>query len=664
METTEILTKIDSLLNNKYSDAIYKLSLNNNKYLEISYRDILEFDMELTEEFLDNFEFVSKSFEVQLESITNSKIKPRFKELPQTIHKQIWKIRAKDVDDFITISGYIRRIGDVQHEITAATFECPSCGNTLTILMADGFFKKPKECPCGRKGGFKILSKQLRDIQRVVIEEDPADLSPSQKPKSMLVELTDDLCRAGINKDLQPSRKVKVAGILRDRQIKPTSTECKKFLEANNIEVIEESIKKIVLTQKEKEEFHKVSGSENLLKDLSQSIIPTIRGNDDVKKAVTLQLFGGVHLYMNNKLEERGLIHILLVASPGTGKTKILKRAMQFMPGSQFSSGRGVSGVGLIASVVKDEELGGWVLDAGVVPQTSGSMTVIDELDKISRTDIAYLNNAMVDLEVTIHKASIHSILQTDTIILAAANPKNRVFDKREPVWKQIGLPKDLLDRFDLIFPIHSSREESEQRKVAHLIVNKYETNSELSQPTYPYEFVLKYISYARNNFNPKITKEVEDYLVDKFINIVKPADPEEDSAYFSYRLLTNIIRLTQASARSRLSNETSTEDARIAIDIMLSSLKAQDIITPEGLFDYERAEAIQSKSKRDLKYRLLDIIKVLQKSSLDGLANFDDIRSKAIQEDIEEPKFEEILNRLSQQGDIIETKRMKYKVM
>ena len=665
MDTKDMLSKIDSLLNQKYSEQIYSLNLNKNPYLEISYRDIMDSSLELAEETLDHFEFVCRSFKVALEEITGTKINPRFKDLPKAIHKNIWKIRSKEVNTFITISGFIRRIGDVQHEIVTAKFECPSCGNTLNILMSGGIFKKPKECSCGRKGGFTLLSKTLKDIQRLVIEEDPKDLSPTQKPKSLLIELEEDLCRTGINKDLQPSKKVLISGMLLDRQIKPNSTECRKYLKANNIEVIDESLRKIKITPKEEEEFHKASESETFLLDLSQSIVPTIRGHDEVKKAVTLQLFGGVHLYMDNKLEERGIINILLVSSPGAGKTKVLRSVIKVMPNSQFTSGRGVSGVGLIASVVKDEDLGGWVLDAGVIPQTSGTgIVAIDEMDKISQQDIAYLNNAMVDLEVTIHKASIHSTLQTDTIILAAANPKNRVFDKREPVWKQIGLPKDLLDRFDLVFPIHSSKEESEQRKVAHLIVNKYDSESELTKRKYSSEFITKYISYARNNFNPVIPKEVENYIVDNFISIVKPADPDEDSAYFSYRLLTNIVRLTQAASRSRLSNKADMSDARIAMDILLSSLKAQDIITPAGLFDYERAESITPKKKRDLKYQIIEIIRIIQKASGDGLANFDEIRSRAIQEGIDEPKFEEMIDKLSREGEVIEPKRLKFKII
>jgi replicative DNA helicase Mcm len=231
-------------------------------------------------------------------------------------------------------------------------------------------------------------------------------------------------------------------------------------------------------------------------------------------------------------------------------------------------------------------------------------------------------------------------------------------------VWKQIGLPKDLLDRFDLIFPIHSSKEEKEQRKVAHLIVNKYDTNSELTKRKYSNEFIMKFVSYARNNFNPIIPKDVENYLVDNFINIVKPADPNEDSAYFSYRILTNIVRLTQAAAKMRLSNEANIDDAKIAIDILLKSLKAQDIITPEGLFDYERAESITPKKKRDLKYQLIEIVRVIQKTSEDGLANFDEIRSRAIQEGVDEAKFEEMIDKLSREGEVIEPKRLKFKVM
>jgi DNA replicative helicase MCM subunit Mcm2 (Cdc46/Mcm family) len=142
------------------------------------------------------------------------------------------------------------------------------------------------------------------------------------------------------------------------------------------------------------------------------------------------------------------------IMSHNTAKSQILKRAVSFLNNARFTSGNSSSGVGLVAAVVNNKEIGGWVVEAGALPMANKSLIAIDELDKATKEDIATLNNAIIDLKVSIDKASIHCIIDTDTTVLGAANPKDRVFDKLEPIWKQIDLPKDFLDRFDLIFPI------------------------------------------------------------------------------------------------------------------------------------------------------------------------------------------------------------------
>ena len=975
MESTDILiTNIEEFLLEYYKYPIYNSKSKKNSYLNIDFKDLAQYNPELADLLIDDFEQTEKAFEIVLTNLFESEkvVKPRFKNMTSTIKKDIWRIRSRDVDKLIVIEGYIRRIGDIQHEITLARFECPSCSNSLTILMNDdGLFKSPTKCSCGRKGRFTLLSKETRDIQKLIIEDDPLSVKSPQKPRSILVNLTDDLCRSGIDKFLQPSKKVRVLGLLKDRQVKPDVTLCQKYIIANSIEVLDESIKKMVFSPKEIEQFKLIAKKRGLYEDLAQSIIPNIEGHMTVKIAILLQLMGGVSLFVEGHLEERGLIHILLVGSPGVGKSVILKRAIQFLPNSRFTGGRGISGVGLIGAVIKDEDLGGYVLDIGAVPLTSNSIIAIDECfpadteiltekgfirfdnliqgikvaqfhednritfikperiitkmyrghllkvksyfgehvstpnhkrviidkdkklkkleimdslstlnkipvsglydgrgmdfsndelrfivafaadgciknncygyinikkerkikrfeeictnmgiafscnidksnnhnyhlgkiiekyfpkidgkirkkfkeewicglslrqkeivlqelmywngykyskncwqfftsrldylnfvcslastsgyythiyrrkkegynnysltfnkkqyktqqklkiakipyeglvycvtvpsgmiiikqkdyiqvsgncDKISKEDIAYMNNAMVDLVVRVDKGNVHQTVETNTMVLAAANPKNRIFDKREVVWKQIGLPKDFLDRFDLIFPIQSGASDEEKKKVAHLVVGKYRPDSKLSKPIYPHDFMVRYIAYAKKNITPKLTQSVEKYIVDNFINIIKPADPNEDSAYFSYRLLTNIIRLAQASARTRLSNEVTIQDTKRAINILLESLKAQDIITPEGLFDYERAEAIVPREKRSLKFSIIKLIRLIQDSDENKLARYDIIKERAINElKIDIDKLDEFIEKLRQDGDIIEVIRGKYKVL
>ena len=647
----------------EYLESLSLSSLMLNKgYLVLDFRDMSEFSSDLAVSLLDDFEETIKAFEDIIADFKKleAPLRIRIKNIPITEQRSIWKLRAKDVGKIAIVKGYIRKISDVLHSIGSVKVECPLCGNIMKVMQFGDKLTLPNKCSCGRKGYFKIIEKDIYDLQKMVLEEDPKELKATQKPRRLLIYLKNDLCREEIDKSLQPSVKVQVTGIIKDKPIKRDSVEYSKYLEANYIEVIDENYESIKFSKEEIEEFKKVANTKTLYDDMAQSIIPTIYGHEIVKKAIFLQLMGGSHLYNDNILEERGNIHILLCASPGTGKSQILKRVIQFCPNSRFMGGRGATGTGLVAAVAKDEELG-WTLEAGSVTMCNkGGIAAIDELDKIDKSDIAMLNNVMVDNCIKIDKATIHAELETDVSILGAANPINRVFDKREAIWKQIGLPKDFLDRFDLIFPIETMESEEDQRKVAGIIFSKYKKSKE-TKPIYPKEFVVKYISYARQNFNPSIPSDVEEFITDNFINLVKPKS-DEDQAYFSSRLLTNIIRLTSASAKARLSNSANEEDARLAMDILIESLRKQDIISQYGLLDVEKLEAVIPKSKRDKMHVLKQIISNLCKD--EGTADIMRIIELAGRQEITEEEIDDLLEKLKNAGDIFSPKSGKYKVI
>jgi len=671
MENTEKrVTKAKKFLQECYYDKLTEAVRLGNNYLIIDFKKLIEFDPEMGEELIDDFEdymqcfvLAAESFEC-FESNEMKNFNIRFSNVSQTEHVPIWKLRAKNVNKLIITKGYIRKISDVLHGVSSSKFECPQCGNIINILQLSETFKEPTICGCGRRGKFKLLNNDIFDLQKLVIEEDPIELGPGQKPRRILALIKNDLCRDDIDKSLQPSTKIQITGLLKDKPVKKESTIFSKLIEVNYLQNLNESYESVKFSKKEIEEYKNISQSPTLFEDMAQSVVPNIYGHDIVKQAIFLQLMGGNHLYNNGTLEERGTIHILLIGSPGSGKSQILKRAIQFIPNSRFTGGRGASGIGLVAAVVKDEEMGGAVLDAGAVPMCNKSMCAIDELDKMDKNDIAMMNNAMNDLRVNIDKWNVHGTLETDTMILGAANPKNRVFDKRELIWKQIGLPKDHLDRYDLVFPVETMSSEGEQKKVAGIIFSKYRQSVD-TQPIYKKELVVKYISYARQNISPVISPEAEEYITKNFINLVKPSSDEEDQAYFSSRLLTNIIRLATASAKARLSKNVEIDDAVRGIKILVDSLVKQNIIINHSgklTLDIEKLEGIIPKPKRDKMKIIVDIIKNLEKDCNGGSVDFMDIANKAKEIKIDESDLDDYLEKLKQSGELYEPRVSKYK--
>lgn len=652
MEANELINKIEGFYDEYYSDKLAEIERLNKKKLIVDFKKIAKFNPEIAEQLLDNFEESVKAFELATKfEIMGFKV--RIKNIPNSEYKHLWQIKVNDIGKLIKLRGYIRKVTDIIHSVSSARFECPSCGNIISILQLTPQFKSPNKCGCGRKGSFKLISKEMFDYQKIVLEEDPVNLkTPTQKLQRIVVELKYDLADTVL---IQPSKKIEITGIVKEEQIKDTIY-FKKYLDANYIKVIDDSIMKLEASPTEIAEFQKVEP----FKELTQSVFPTIQGHEKIKQAVLLQLVGGDNIYRDNELEERGVIHILLVGSPGSGKTMFLRNAARFIPGSRFGGGKGSSAVGLMAAVIKDEDLGVYSIEAGMVPLANNALACIDEIDKMDkRNDLPMLNNAMNELKIGIDKASIHMTLETNTSILAAGNPKDRVFDKREPVWKQIDLPKDFMDRFDLVYPVEVMQKEEEQKKVAKVIFSKY-NKDKLTEPIYSREFVTKYIAYAKK-FKPIIPMEVEEYITNNFISLLRPSGSGEDAAYFSSRLITNIIRLTQASTKLRLTNEASIIDAQKAIELLVDSFVKQEIITMDGLIDIEKLENIVPKIKRDKAYSIKEIIK--SHDTGEG-TDIELIITKAVEKNILEQETEEILDKLKNSGDLFCPKPNKFKVI
>ena len=97
-----------------------------------------------------------------------------------------------------------------------------------------------------------------------------------------------------------------------------------------------------------------LSPDTQLYDKLSKSIAPEIFGHTDVKRALLLQLVGGVTRTMSDGMLIRGDINICLVGDPGVAKSQLLKYISTVSPRGVYTTGKGSSGVGLTAAVMRD----------------------------------------------------------------------------------------------------------------------------------------------------------------------------------------------------------------------------------------------------------------------------------------------------------------------
>jgi len=292
----------------------------------IDFDALSKFSPLLSEKLLEIPEEIIALLEISLDEtglIKNPRI--RFKTLPDSVKIKIKEIRAKHLDQFIAIEGIVRQASDVRPQVVNARFECPTCGAILSVLQIDRKFREPSRCSCGRKGLFKLLSKEMVDAQRLVIEESPDSLEGGEQPRRMNVFLKEDLVDPRMEDRTTPGSKVRIIGVLKEVPVPlpqgSISTRFDLAVEANNAIPLEETFDDLEVSEKEEEEIKKIATNPKAFEKLTESIAPSVYGFKEVKEAILLQLFSGVKKKRSDGGQTRGDIHVLLVGDPGVAKS-------------------------------------------------------------------------------------------------------------------------------------------------------------------------------------------------------------------------------------------------------------------------------------------------------------------------------------------------------
>ncbi len=654
--------KLEDFLHTKdIQKGLRKVTAAGKKSLVIDFEKLLEFDESLVEELLDApHTFLDTTDEILSNLTKIPGIRLRIKGADKTI--EIQKIRAEHVGKFIQVEGVMTRAGDVKPEAKEAVFRCRRCGEENKVPQTGELFREPLFCEnpnCGRKGPFDLVIEHtvFRDWQSIQLQEPPERLRGGRIPRRLDGIIRDDFVDKAI-----PGNHVVITGSLRvfqERHQRERKATFRKILFVSHIEVKQKGIEETELTPDDEAKIKEMAKRDVWLRtSIIQSIAPAVHGNEALKEAIALQLFGGNPLILSDGTRLRGDAHVLLTGDPGTAKSQMLKWVSNVAPRGVYTSGMKTTGAGITAAAVRDEIGGGWTLEAGALVIADGGLASVDEFEKMRDEDRSAILESMEQQTISVAKAGIIATLNTRTAILAAANPELGRFDKNIPALKQLKLDAVILSRFDLVFIMRDEPHPDYDRAIAKHVLQLYSLPKRALKAPFDPDFLRKIIIFARKNIDPKLdNKETQKIIEDFFVDWRKAAADLGDPLPITVRQLEAIIRLSKANARLRLSNHVTVEDANRSISLIKNSLRDAGFDIEKGKVDIDLIMTGIPRSQRDKHVRVMQIIGELE-DQYGGAAPLEQIFQKAEADKITRSFVEWTIAEEKKRGHLYEPKQ------
>lgn len=624
-----------------YRDEIGELAQhypNEQRSLYVDYDDLYQFDPTIANDYEDQPQKVREYLEDALVAfelpadIDLSKAHVRVTNLPGKLSVDDFRTRLVGVESRIgeefAVTGQVTRTTKVRPAPEIAIFECLRCGTTTQIAQGnDDSLQEPQECSgCERQGPFQLNESNSvwKRVQRARLQQPPEETNGADG-QTVDVVLEDDLTGS-----FSAGDRVTIAGTGHVAATDQQNSAFEPYLESNAVTMEDTTYQDIDIEEhRDLIEAYARGDHGDPYELVQQSIAPRHQGDEKIKLAIAMQLFGGWEKTSPDGKTDRGDSHVLLLGDPGCGKSSLLRAVESISPRATYASGKGATAAGMTAAAVRDDfgDSGEWTLEAGALVLADGGIACVDEIDKVKDDALSSMHGALEAQKVEVSKAGINATLGAKTALLAAGNPKDGRFTDYDSIPEQIDLGAPMMSRFDLMFMVSDNPDRERDAEVVEQMIEsrqaagKHELGEDLTEdearrvkPAIPHDVLRAYIACAKQEVFPLIkNEEVKQKLGEYYVNF-RNANTDKDSPVpITFRKVEALQRLAEASARIRLSNEVEMQDVKRAISLVESSMKQVGYDKEAGQFDADIVETGSSKSQRDRRNFIKDVIHELQ---------------------------------------------------
>jgi replicative DNA helicase Mcm len=199
--------------------------------------------------------------------------------------------------------------------------------------------------------------------------------------------------------------------------------------------------------------------------------------------------------------------------------------------------------------------------------------------------------------------------------------------------------------------------DKAKDEQIAIHVLNEHNTDAQ--SMLIPRDLFRKYVAYAKQRVHPELSKEAVEELKTFYVELRnKPVSSESAMRPIpiSARQLQALIRMSEASAKLRLSKTVSKEDAKQAIEIMKYYLMQVGYDYESKQFDIDRISTGIPTSQRAKIVTVRETITHLE-GRLGSLIPVEELE-KELEDKMSKTEIDEAISKLQASGDIFKPKR------